>query len=84
MTSLRLSPDLENRLEHLAALTQRSKSFFIKKALERHLKDLEDIFIALQRILQPNRQFHTSKEVLKNIAANAKMKKANAKRKQKK
>ena len=39
--SVRLSDDLEARLERLARLTGRSKSFYVKHAIEEQIEDLE-------------------------------------------
>lgn len=67
MTSIRLPEALEDRLETLARLTKRSKSFYIKEALEQYLEDMEDGYIALGRAISPNRKFYTGKEVLAEI-----------------
>ncbi|MBY0281583.1 MAG: TraY domain-containing protein [Alphaproteobacteria bacterium] len=48
MLSIRLSKDLENRLSALSDRTHRSKSFFVKKALEKFLEDEEEYQIALK------------------------------------
>ncbi len=48
MTSIRLSKNLEERLNLLSAKTQRSKSFYIKKALEKFLEDEEEYQVALE------------------------------------
>jgi len=48
MLSVRLPKELENRLNHLATATNRSKSFYAVQALERHLEDLEDLYLAEQ------------------------------------
>lgn len=42
MLAVRLSKDLEERLERLAQKTNRTKSFYVKKALEQYLEDEED------------------------------------------
>ena len=47
--SIRLDEDLAARLERLARLTGRSKSFYVKQAIEHHIEDLEDLYLA-QRI----------------------------------
>ena len=49
-TSVRLPEDIEKRLAALAAETGRSKAFFIREAIEEHLEDLEDSYIALKRL----------------------------------
>ncbi len=49
MLALRLPPDIEARLEDLAQLTGRSKSFYAREAILAHLDDLEDYYLAEQR-----------------------------------
>ena len=49
-TSLRLPDDIGHRLTELAERTGRSKTFYILEALREHLDDLEDIYIAEQRL----------------------------------
>ena len=48
--SLRLPEDISARLENLAERTGRSKTFYVREAILRHLEDLEDIYIAEQRL----------------------------------
>jgi RHH-type rel operon transcriptional repressor/antitoxin RelB len=47
MLSVRISKDMEERLDRLAKKTQRSKGFFVKKALDRYLEDQEDYIDAV-------------------------------------
>ena len=47
MFAVRLSEDLQNRLTALSEKTHRSKSFYVKKALERLLEEEEDYADAL-------------------------------------
>lgn len=49
-TSLRLPDDLGKRLNALSQKTGRSKTFYILEALKEHLEDLEDMYIAEQRL----------------------------------
>ena len=49
-TSLRLPSELEARLEKLAAKTGRTKSFYIREAIEEHVADLEDFYLAERRM----------------------------------
>lgn len=50
MLALRLPEDIEKRLEALAKATGRSKSFYAREAILEHLDDLEDIYLAEQRL----------------------------------
>ena len=46
MHSVQLSDELSARLEALAKATKRTKSYFIREALERLMEDLEDAYLA--------------------------------------
>jgi predicted RNase H-like HicB family nuclease/predicted transcriptional regulator len=46
MLAIRLPPEIEKRLEALARLTGRSKSYYVRAAILEHLGDLEDRHIA--------------------------------------
>ena len=48
MLSVRLPEKLEARLNHLATVTNRPKSFYAVQALERHIEDLEDLYLTEQ------------------------------------
>ncbi|MBL8518463.1 MAG: ribbon-helix-helix protein, CopG family [Betaproteobacteria bacterium] len=52
--SLRLPEDLSNRLTQLAEQTGRSKTYYILEAVREHIDDLEDLYLAEQR-LEKNR-----------------------------
>lgn len=58
MLALRLPPDIEKRLDALARKTGRTKSFYGREAILRHLDDLEDMYLA-EKILD---RIKTSKE----------------------
>ena len=62
MTSLRLDQETDSRLNHLAQTTGRTKSFYIRQLLNEHLDDLEDRYIAEQRLEQPGKRL-TSQEM---------------------
>ncbi|MHB1656224.1 MAG: type II toxin-antitoxin system RelB family antitoxin [Burkholderiales bacterium] len=49
--SLRLPDEITQRLEHLAALTGRSKTFYMVEAIREHIDDLEDLYLAEQRLI---------------------------------
>jgi RHH-type transcriptional regulator, rel operon repressor / antitoxin RelB len=49
--SIRLPRDIEERLDSLAARTGRSKTFYITEAVREHLADIEDIYLAEQRLI---------------------------------
>ena len=53
MASLRLGKNLESRLDHLAEITGRTKTYYIRMLIEDHIDELEDRFIAEQRLEKP-------------------------------
>lgn len=50
MLALRLPPDIEKRLASLAKKTGRTKTYYAREAILRHLEDMEDIYIAEKRL----------------------------------
>lgn len=46
MTGLRLPEELDNRLNHLVHQTKRSKSFYIREAIQEYLEGHEDYLLA--------------------------------------
>ena len=50
MLALRLPAQIEKRLVSLAKKTGRSKSFYAREAILRHLEDLEDYHLARRRL----------------------------------
>jgi RHH-type rel operon transcriptional repressor/antitoxin RelB len=50
MLALRLPAQIEKRLDSLAKKTGRSKSFYAREAILRHLEDLEDYHLARRRL----------------------------------
>ena len=48
MLAIRLPAAIEKRLEKLAKRTGRTKTYYAREAILRHLEDLEDIYLAEQ------------------------------------
>ena len=44
--SIQLPSDVETRLEELANLTGRSKTFYVQEAILEYLDDIEDLYLA--------------------------------------
>jgi RHH-type rel operon transcriptional repressor/antitoxin RelB len=55
MRAIRLTPDLEQRLERLAKRTGRTRTFYAREAILKHLDDLEDVYLATKRLERPTR-----------------------------
>lgn len=50
MLAIRLPVDIEDRLDALAKATGRTKTFYAREAILEHLDDLEDLYLAEQRL----------------------------------
>lgn len=51
MLAIRLPAEVEDRLEALARATGRTKTFYAREAILKHLDDLEDLYLAEQRLI---------------------------------
>jgi len=49
--SLRLPDEVAQRLQRLADLTGRSKTYYMIEAISEHLDDIEDLYLAEQRLI---------------------------------
>jgi RHH-type transcriptional regulator, rel operon repressor / antitoxin RelB len=47
-TSIRLDPEIERRLDFLAAHTGRTKAFYLRQIIEKGLEDVEDYYLAAE------------------------------------
>ena len=68
-TSIRLAPEIEERLNFLAAQTGRSKAFYLREIIERGLDDMEDYFLAadvLERVRKSKEKIRSSAETTKD------------------
>ena len=70
MLAIRLPSDIEERLERLAKATGRTKTYYAREAILEHLDDLEDLYLAEQRLID-NRtgrsQIYTLEEVEREL-----------------
>ena len=65
-TSIRLKPEIEQRLNFLASQTGRTKAFYLRELIERGLEDMEDYYLAadvVERIRRGVEGVHTASEV---------------------
>ena len=69
-TSIRLSPETEQRLAFLAAQTGRTKAFYLREIIDRGLEDVEDYYLAaevLERVRKGQEQVHDASVVRKDL-----------------
>jgi RHH-type transcriptional regulator, rel operon repressor / antitoxin RelB len=57
MLAIRLDPEIETRLTRLAEKTGRTKTYYAREAILEHLEDLEDTYLAIERIEKPDRLY---------------------------
>jgi RHH-type rel operon transcriptional repressor/antitoxin RelB len=57
MLAVRIPDDMESRLDKLAALTGRPKSFYVREALQSHLDEIEETYTALYRLEHPAKRW---------------------------
>ena len=66
--SLRLPEDIHEQLKEIAEDTDRTKSYLIKKAIERYLEEFADYQLALDRLNNKDDEIISSKELRKRLA----------------
>ncbi|MEI6715873.1 MAG: DUF6290 family protein [Verrucomicrobiota bacterium] len=57
MLAIRLDAQIELRLEQLAKLTGRTKTFYAREAILTYLEDMEDLYLAKQRLESPAKSY---------------------------
>lgn len=65
-TSIRLDPEVEERLNFLATQTGRTKAFYLRELITRGMEDLEDYYLAadvLERVRKGEEEILSSSDV---------------------
>jgi len=57
MLAIRLPEEIEARLAALAAKTGRTKTFYAKEAILKHMDDMEDKYLAMSRLENPGNRW---------------------------
>jgi RHH-type rel operon transcriptional repressor/antitoxin RelB len=57
MLAIRLPKDIENRLNDLASKTGRTKTFYAKEAILEHIDEIEDKYLAINRLENPSKRW---------------------------
>ena len=63
--NVRLTDDISSRLDFLAEKTNRPKSFYIREILVRYLPEVEDAYLALDRLNDRNAKYYSTEDVEK-------------------
>ena len=69
-TSIRLAPDIEQRLDFLAAQTGRTKAYYLREIIEHGLEAMEDYYLAaavLERVRKGQEKVYSAAEVRKDL-----------------
>lgn len=69
-TSIRLAPEIEQRLDYLATHTGRTKAYYLREIIEQGIGDLEDYYLAaevLERVRKGQEQVHSAADVRKDL-----------------
>ncbi len=66
MIAIRLDQQTEQRLTNLARKTGRTKSYYAREAILEHLEDMEDAYLALQRLEKPGLSY-SAEEVKREL-----------------
>ena len=56
MIAIRLPVGIDDRLTALAKRTGRTKTYYVREAILRFIEDMEDTYIALERLEKPGRR----------------------------
>lgn len=70
MLAIRLPQSIEDRLERLAKRTGRTKTYYAREAILKHIEDLEDVYEAervLERVRAGKEQTYSLDEVTKRL-----------------
>lgn len=68
--SIRLGPEIEQRLDRLAYQTGRAKSYYLRELIEGGLDDLEDFYLAdatMERVRKGTEKVLDSAQVRKDL-----------------
>jgi RHH-type rel operon transcriptional repressor/antitoxin RelB len=69
-TSIRIAPDIEQRLDFLAEKTGRTKSYYLRQIIEQGIEEMEDYYLAadvLERVRKGQESVHSAANVRKDL-----------------
>ena len=69
-TSIRLTPETEQRLDSLAAQTGRTKAFYLREIIEQGIEEMEDYYLAadvLERVRKGKEKVHSAADLRKDL-----------------
>lgn len=69
-TSIRLAPEISDRLDRLAAKTGRTKAFYLREIIEEGIGEMEDYYLAaetLQRVRKGKESVHSASAIRNDL-----------------
>ena len=69
-TSIRLAPELSDRLDRLASKTGRTKAFYLREMIENGLSEMEEYYLAsetLDRVRKGQEKVHSAASVRNDL-----------------
>jgi RHH-type rel operon transcriptional repressor/antitoxin RelB len=69
-TSVRLTQEIEQRLDFLASHTGRTKAYYLREIIEQGIEDMEDYYLAadvVERVRKGQEQVHSDADVRKSL-----------------
>jgi RHH-type rel operon transcriptional repressor/antitoxin RelB len=69
-TSIRLAPEIENRLDELARKTGRTKAFYLREIIEGGIAEVEEYYLAtetLARVRKGQEKVYSAASVRKDL-----------------
>ena len=69
-TSIRLAPEIEQRLDFLASHTGRTKAYYLREIIEQGIENLEDYYLSadvLERVRKGQEKVHSAADVRKDL-----------------
>ena len=69
-TSIRLSPETEQRLDYLAVQTGRTKAYYLREIIDQGLEEMEDYYLAadvLERVRKGQEPVHSAANVRRDL-----------------
>lgn len=69
-TSIRLAPEIENRLDQLARKTGRTKAFYLREIIEGGIAEVEEYYLAaetLARVRKGQEKVYSAASVRKDL-----------------
>ncbi len=69
-TSIRLAPEVEQKLDYLAEQTGRTKAYYLREIIERGIEEMEDYYLAvdvLERVRKGQERVHSAADVRSDL-----------------